>query len=327
MKIVNRTAGWLTVAGIILLTSTLSAYGEDPVITVQKAADVNGVSITMMALNTEYRQMLKQKGISEEDVPADQVGIFKKELLDSLINQELLYQESQRNNVAIDEGLVNTTVSKAKESFGNEDAYRSALKDANMQEDDLSDRIRKTLAINQLVEEKISQQVVVTDEEAKAYYEKNPDSFQRTEKVRASHILVKVERDAGESKRVAAREKLKNIKRKINDGEDFAQLARENSECPSSENGGELGYFERGKMVPAFEEAAFATAPGSVSDIVQTDYGYHLINVTDKIDPGTISFETVQDDLKDFMARQKVQTGVSALLDVLKKDAKIESYL
>jgi peptidyl-prolyl cis-trans isomerase C len=327
MRYINRTAGWLTVAGILFLVSAISAFAEDPVITVKKAADVNGVTITMMTLNSEFRQVLKQQGLSEDAIPADQVGEYKKEILDSLINQELLYQESQKNQIRVDEEDVNSTVLKAKGSFETEEAYQAALKDANMQEGDLNERIRKTLAINQLVEEKISQQVDVTDEDAKAYYDSNPESFQRTEKVRASHILIKVDRDAGEAKKVAAKEKIKNLQRRVREGEDFAELAKENSECPSSENGGELGYFERGKMVQEFEEAAFSTAVGSISDVVQTDYGYHLVKVTDKIEPGVIAFETVKDDLKDFMLQQKVQVAVSAFLDSLKNDAEIEMYL
>jgi len=323
----NRISWWLITAGIACLVLSSFAFAADPVITVKKAADVNGVSITMMTLNNEYRQALKQQGISEEDIPADQVPAVKKELLDSLVNQELLYQACQKNNITVDEEQVDASVLKAKENFESEEAYKNALKDANMEESELTDRIRRTLAINQLVDEKIGGKVVVTDEEAQEYYDTHPDSFQRTEKVRASHILVKIDRDAGESKQVVAREKIENIQQRIKAGEDFAQLAKENSDCPSSANGGDLGYFERGKMVPEFEDAAFGLEVGRVSDIVQTDYGYHLIKATDRIEAGTIAYETVKDDLTDFLRRQKIQTGASEYLEELRKEATIEEYL
>ena len=327
MRHSNRISGWLTFAGIALLVSASSTFAADPVITVKKAADVNGVSITMMNLNNEYRQVLKQKGITEEDIPADQVTTFKKELLDSLINQELLFQECQKSNISIAEESVNDSLSKVKENFESEEQYQSALKDANIKESELSSRIRETLAINELVDEKISRNVVVTDEEAQVYYDEHPDSFQRTEKVRASHILVKVDENAGEAKKVAAREKIENIRRRVMAGEDFAQLAKENSDCPSSSEGGELGYFERGKMVQEFEDAAFALEPGEVSDVVQTQFGYHLIKVTDKVEGGTIAYETVKSDLEEFLRQKKIQAAVSSYIETLRNDATIQIYL
>lgn len=329
MSHANRISGWLLVFGIVSMTSIFSAFAEDPVITIKKAADVNGVSITMLTLNDEYRQVLKQQGIAEEDIPADQVTAFKKELLRSLINQELLFQECRKNNISVDEESVSASILKAREAFENEEAYQSALKDANMRESDFSARIRRTLTINKLVDEKIGWYIVVTEEESKEYYDSYPDLFQRAEMVRASHILAKVARDAGEAEIKAAREKIESIEKRINAGEDFARLARENSDCPSSENGGELGYFERGEiqMAQEFEDAAFALAPGSVSDIVQTDFGFHLIKVTDRKEAGTIAYETVRSDLEDYLRQQKIMTEVSSQIENLRRDASIETYL
>lgn len=327
MRLSNRLPCWLIITGFALLIPTFSAFGADPVITVKKAADVNGVSITMMTLNNEYREVLKQRGITEEDIPADQVTDYKKKLLNSLVNQELLFQESQKNNISIEEENVNASLSKVKENFESNEAYENALKDANMKESDIATRIRKNLAINLFVREKISNHVVVTDEESRGYYETHPDSFHRLEKVRASHILVKVDRGAGEAKKVAALEKIKNIQRRLGAGEDFAKLAKENSDCPSGVKGGELGYFERGKMVTEFEDAAFALDLDVVSDIVQTEYGYHLIKVTDKIEGGTIEYGTVKTELEDFLKQKKIQAEVSSLIETLQNDATIKIYL
>lgn len=327
MRHTNKMSGWLIMSGIALLVSTFSAFAADPVITAKKAADVNGVTISMLSLNNEYRQTLKQQGITEEDIPADRVTEVKKELLDSLINQELLFQMCQKSDISVDEQNVNTSLSKVRENFESEEAFQSALKDANMKESDLSARIRKTLAINQLVDEKISRNVVVTDEESREYYDTHPETFMKTEEVRASHILVKVDRDAGEAEKVAALEKIENIQRRIQAGEDFAQLAKENSDCPSSANGGDLGYFERGKMVQEFEDAAFSLKTGSVSDVVQTDYGFHLIKVTDRSEPEAIAYETVKSELEDYLKQKKIQTEVSSFIETLRNDATIEIYL
>ncbi len=326
MRHKNTTCGWLITVGIALLISTNPVFADDAVITEKKAADVNGVSITMLTLNNEYRQVLKQQGVTDEQMATEQETEYKKQVLDSLIDQELLYQECRENNISATEDSVNASLEKAMGSFENEEAYRNALKDANMQEGDLETRIRRSLAINMLVDEKIGQSVTVTDEEIRVYYDSHLDSFQRSEKVRASHILVKMNRD-DEAEKDAALEKIENIRQRINAGEDFAQLATENSDCPSSENGGDLGYFERGKMVQEFEDAAFALEPANVSNIVQTDFGLHLIKVTDRIEADTMSYEAVKSDLADFIERQKISTGVASLIETLRIAATFETYL
>jgi len=311
----------------MVLMTVLPVIAAEPVITAKKAADVNGTVITMMELNNEYRQVLKQQGIAEENVGEEAGAEMKKQILDSLINQELLYQECQKNNISVDEQNVDDSFKSIKAGFETEEDYKNALKDANIQEEDLINRLRRSLAINELVNNQITQHVTVTAEESLAYYESNPDSFKRTEKVRASHILVLVAEDAGEAKKVAAMEKINSIKKKIRDGGDFAQLAKEYSDCPSAEKGGDLGYFERGKMVQEFENAAFAMNTGDVSDVVTTQYGYHLIKVTDKIEAGTVAYEKVKSDLEDYMKQQEISSGVTALIETIRKDAEITTYL
>ena len=318
---------WLITSGFIILMCAPSAFGANPVITVQKAADVNGVAISIRDLDGEYTQLLKQQGTSEKDIPQDKVEEIKKEVLDSLINQELLYQESQKKNIVVSQEEIDSSIAKAKAKFDSEEAYQNALKDAGMLESELEARIRRVLAINALVEQQISPKVVVTDEESKAYYDTHPDSFKEPEKVRASHILVKVDKNAGEAEKVAAKEKIQMIQKKLKAGGDFAQLAKEYSDCPSAPNGGDLVYFERGKMVPEFEKAAFALAPGAVSDVVQTDFGYHLIKVVDKKEADTVSYDSVKSDLQAFMKKKKLKQEVTSLLETLRKDAKIETYL
>jgi peptidyl-prolyl cis-trans isomerase C len=319
---------WLILSGLIVLLLTFSALAADPVITKQKAASINGVIISMNDLNNEYRQFLKQKGATENDIPADKALEVKKGLLDNLINQELLFQESKKKNIVVEEAAVAGSIAKVKETFENEDAYQKALKDANIKGNDLEARLRRSLAINALVDEQIGRDLVVTDEESKQYYDTHPDAFVEAEQVRASHILIKADKAAGESKKVAAKEKIKTLQRKIKEGEDFAKLARENSEDPSSSaNGGDLGYFKKGAMVKEFEDAAFALTPGAVSDIVETQFGYHLIKAADKKEAGTISYDTVKNNLQNFLKQQKRSKEVSLLLETLRKGAKIETFL
>lgn len=327
MKLATGNFSRMMLSGLVVLAAAFSAIAADPVITEQKAADINGIVISMKALNNEYRQLLKQRGTSENDVTSEQALQIKKELLDSLIDQELLYQESIKKSIVVNEAAVADSIAKVKEKFDTEDAYRNALKDANIEGNDLEERVRRALAINMFVEEQIRRNIVVADEESKQYYDTHPDAFREAEQVRASHILVKVDQDAGESKKVVAKEKIADIQRKIKKGGDFAQLARENSDCPSSAEGGDLGYFKKGAMVKEFEDAAFALTSGEVSDIVETQFGYHLIKVMDKKEAGTLSYDAVKSDLQNFLKNQKLNKEVSLLLETLRKGSKIELFL
>ena len=129
------------------------------------------------------------------------------------------------------------------------------------------------------------------------------------------------------SKKAAARNKIEEIQHRVQKGEDFAALAKEFSQGPSSAKGGDLGYFGQGQMVKPFEEAAFAIMPGDVSDIVQTKFGYHLSKVIDKKSQTTIAFKDIKDRLGRYLKQQKVQKEVSLCIQKLKEKAKVERFL
>ena len=143
-------------------------------------------------------------------------------------------------------------------------------------------QVGQASAIQKLLEMEVYPQAMVSEKESRIFFENNPQYFKRPEEVKASHILIQVAPDANDEEKLAARKKIEDIQKKIEAGDDFADLARQYSEGPSNVNGGDLGYFDRKKMVKPFSDAAFDLKPGQVSDIVETQFGYHLIKVYDK---------------------------------------------
>ena len=135
--------------------------------------------------------------------------------------------------------------------------------------------------------------IEVTSGEVKAFYEDNKEMFQKSETVKAKHILVEDEAKANE------------LMAAIEAGLDFAEAAKVNSTCPSSAQGGDLGEFGKGQMVPAFEEAAFAAEVGKVVGPVKTDFGYHLILVEAHNEASTMTFDEVRDQIKAQLSQQK----------------------
>lgn len=154
--------------------------------------------------------------------------------------------------------------------------------------------------------------VTVTDEEVKAFYESNPDMFKGEESVRAKHILVDSE------------EKAKEVKAAIDGGLSFEEAAKENSSCPSSSQGGDLGAFTRGRMVPEFEDAAFALAIGEVSEPVKTQFGYHLIKVEEKTAEVVKSFDEVKDQLQVNLLSQKQNGAYINFINKLKEEQDVK---
>lgn len=146
-----------------------------------------------------------------------------------------------------------------------------------------------------------------TDEEIKKYYDDNMDKFQKGESVNASHILVDSEEKANE------------LLSKINAGElSFEDAARNNSTCPSKDNGGNLGEFTKGQMVPEFDEAVFAMKEGEISSPVKTQFGYHLIKLISKSEASTYSFEEVKDQLVEVVNQEKKQAAFQSKINQLK---------
>ncbi|MCU0615121.1 MAG: peptidylprolyl isomerase [Desulfobacterales bacterium] len=144
--------------------------------------------------------------------------------------------------------------------------------------------------------------------------------------VKASHILIKLDPQADEAQKIEARKKIEDIAKKLSAGEDFAELAKNYSECPSSANGGDLGSFRRGQMVQAFEDAAFSMNPGETSPVVETHFGFHIIKVSEKQPEGTFPLEEVKPQIQQVLTREKVQKLLEKDIENLKSKADIETF-
>jgi len=201
---------------------------------------------------------------------------------ESVINQKLLYNEASKLNLD-----KNAAVQKQIEEA------------------------RKEIIIKEFLRREIEDKVVVSDEDAKKYYEANKDKFKESEKIKVSHILVETEADAND------------ILAKLNGGADFAALAKEKSTCPSKEKGGELGLISKGQTVPEFENAAFALQAGQVSGVVKSQFGYHIIKVTEKEPEKLLSFNDVKDQLKQMLLADKQKERFEQILKDLKDKNKV----
>jgi peptidyl-prolyl cis-trans isomerase C len=173
------------------------------------------------------------------------------------------------------------------------------------------EEVTKEILIKEYLKKEIEEKAAVSDADAKAYYDGNKDKFKEPEKIKVSHILVDNEAEA------------KDILAKLKGGADFAALAKEKSTCSSKDKGGDLGLIARGQTVPEFEQAAFALKPGQLSDVVKSQFGYHIIKVTEKQPEKELSFDEVKDQLKQMLLSQKQKERFDSLLKELKDRNKV----
>lgn len=316
----------LVIALTIVAVATLVSAEEKPV-PEDNIALVNGVAITKAEFDRGMARVQRQLTGMGRPLGDSHLAKMQEDVLVSLIESELLYQESQKEGIKIDEAAIDEQLAAVKKRFPDEAEFQEALNEQNVFEADIRSDFRRGKAVEQLIDEKVVSKISVSDEETMGYYDQNLNLFKQPEQVQASHILIKADPDADESQKAQAREELEGIRRKLQEGEDFAALAKEFSQGPSSTKGGDLGYFGRGQMVKPFEEAAFALEPGEVSDIVQTRFGYHLIKVTDKKAESAIPYDDVKDRLEQYLKQRKIQKEVSLYVEGLKAKAELERFV
>jgi peptidyl-prolyl cis-trans isomerase C len=283
-------------------------------------ARVNGEAVT----KADFDRLVRNMELGNGPVPAERRDEILRGALDQLVTYTVLQQEAKARHITITDGEVESRMAAMQRQFPDEKAFQKALADRNMTLERLRADARVDMVINKLLDEEMSKQPAPTDAQVREFYDKRPEKFKEPETVRASHVLVKVDEQADAATRQKARAKIEGVLKQARSGADFAKLAREHSDDGSAQQGGDLSYFARGQMVRPFEEAAFALKPGEVSDVVTTQFGYHVIKVTDRKPGAPVPFERVSDRIKQHLTEQGKQEHAKAFIDGLKNKSKIE---
>ena len=310
------------VAAVIVIGWRVDAQqGPAPLRDNDVVAHVNGAVI--------YRKSVRdivQGVLSVQDTPPDAATVTKlaDDALTSLISLELLYQESQARGVVVSDAAIDEEISRTRSQFPDQKAFDAALKAKGMSIADLRQDTRKTMAVNRLLESTAWKDIRVPPERLKEFYEQNREEFKHPAQTRASHILVRVPEGASTAQRNAARERAQSLLDKLHAGADFAQLAQQNSDDPgSAAHGGDLGYFAKGEMVDSFEHQASALAPGQLSGVVSTPYGFDIIKVTDRRGADYETLDEARERITAVLTKTERERRESELVAQLRQKAKI----
>jgi len=282
----------LALAGVVLIVLAVvfgTAFSKN-----DEVASVEGESINKDEL---YDILVKQYGT---------------DTLSYLIDNKIVDIEADKENIKVSDQGIDEEMQVYIDSYGGEEAFNSVLEQSGVSKADIETDIVNYLKIVKLLESDID----ITDEEMKTHFEENKESYNEAEQVEASHILVADEATASE------------VKEKLAAGEDFAALAKEYStDTSNAQSGGELGFFAKGEMAAEFEEAAFSMNIGDISEPVQTEFGYHIISVTDKKEAKEAVYEDHKDEIKQTLFDEAVQTEYTTWITDKREKLDIENTL
>lgn len=288
-------------------------------------ARVNGEDISRADFERALQNMEARAG---GPVPADQRDRIYRDLLDQLVGYALLTQETKSRNVVVPDADVDARISQIRGQFPSEEAFEQMLTERTLTMEQMRADARQDMAVAKMINDEVESKVAVTPEQVTDFYAKNPDQFLEPERVRASHILISIPENADAAARAEARQKAEQILKDVTAGQDFGALAKEHSQDPGSAvNGGDLGFFQQGQMVGPFNDAAFSLAPGSTSDLVETNFGYHIIRVAEKEPGRTVPLDDVRPQVEQYLQNVTREEQTDAFVAALKAKGTVEIYI
>ena len=289
-------------------------------------AQVNSVDISRDAISRELKkaaQKYKKRGMP---LNADQEKSAAKKLIDDEIGRTLLVLKAKDLGINITKDMLEKQLKEVKAKFRSDAVFGHKLADQGMTLDQYKAELETDLYMDQTIKKEVEPKIQVNENEARDYYEKNKHKFTSQEKVRASIILLKFNPSQGKAGEQKALKKFESILDQVRNGADFAAMARKFSQDSLASKGGDLGFFTRKQMLPAFSERAFKMKAGEVSDIFRTGHGFHVLKVTDRKPAGASPFEVKKEKIKNFLIQKKVSQATLDYIEVLKKQAKIKTY-
>lgn len=286
---------------------------------------VNGKPVPQSAIDYELGRLLQfySQYLSEDQV-RQQMGVLRDRAKDQAIGARLLFDEAERLQIEVPEADLDARIAQYEEQCGGKEAFAALLEKQHINPVEFREQTRRGRRVDKLIEMHSAGLSDPTEEEMREHFEAHSEEYVRGEQAQAQHILVSPKGEGAAAKE-EARAKILDIKHKVEAGEDFSSLAAAHSDCPSGKQaGGSLGWFGRGAMVPEFDEAVFSMKDGEVSDVVETQFGFHIIKKVAHIDAESPTFEEAREKILEFLRHARRGEALSAFVAELREKAVIE---
>jgi peptidyl-prolyl cis-trans isomerase C len=277
---------------------------------------MQGVQMNMMQMSRQVPQQQLSK----------MAGQIYQNVTDTLVANILLTKAAEKSSLTVNDEELAKEIATIEANAPEGTSLKDALAENKIDYAEWQADLRKQMLVRKLVEEKTANVTNASAVDIAKFYEENVDSFKVPESVTASHILLAFKPEDTDATKAQKKKDLEKIRADILAGGDFAAIAGEKSDCPSSKQGGNLGTFARGQMVPEFETAAFSQEIGAVGDVVETQFGYHLIKVADRQQAGIRPLAEVKDRLQEYLNGKNKQEALLAYIEELKAKADIKTH-
>lgn len=267
----------------------------------------------------EITRMMKKRGVPEAQFEK-MIQSFKPQIVDGLVTRALISQACAEKKISVSDEELAAKISAFEKNLPKNLTLAGVLKQSGLTREMFENDMREQLKLEKLLQ--IGQ---ATEEQVIAYYEENKARFfEKPEMTHARHILITVKQGDTEEQKKEKRARAEQLLKQLREEKaDFAKLAEENSDCPSKAMGGDLGEFRRGQMVKEFEEAAFSMQTNEISGVVETQFGYHIIQTLGHSEPKTLELDEVRDRIVEALKGRAIQEKAETFLDGMRKDAKI----
>jgi parvulin-like peptidyl-prolyl isomerase len=309
-------------------TTTTPTINPSDLFTNSILAKGKGVSVSQSQLDDALIGIKTTAAARGQTIPPAQMTLLEQRILQQLIDLQLLNAKATEADKAAGKELTDKRLAEIKSNAGSEEALDTQLKAAGMTRSELISKMTEELTAQTVLKRELK--VSISDEDVKKFYDDNPAKFEKPEMVRAAHVLISTKdmttgKDLSDEQKAAKKKVAEEVLKKARAGEDFAKLAKEYSDDPGSKDKGGEYTFPRGQMVPEFEAAAFTLKTNQVSDIVTTQFGYHIIKLYEKIPAKKTELDDkTKEDIKEYLTQQEIQKQIPDYTKKLQKEADVQ---
>jgi len=329
-----KSPAWPAILTCALLQLPATVHGDppdksaalfsDPVVATGKNFEIKRSQVDDAFIDYNASIVASGHAIAEQDR-----ALVRAKVLDHLIISKILLQKATEEDKTNVLKLVEDEIAKARTNAPSPEAFDEQIKAKGMTLAQVRDQAVEKQLIQRILVREATNGIVIADADVKKFYEDNPDKFKKPERVRVAHILVATTDPATQQPLPLEKkkEKLKlanELKARAEKGEDFAALVKQYSDDPGSKSKGGEYTFPRGQMVPEFEAASFSMKVNQISDPVETQFGYHIIKLLEKLPASTEDFAKAEPAIRDYLIEQAAEKRLPAYFEKLKAAADVK---
>lgn len=310
------------------VSASPSSPGVAPTGSSAVVIDVDGSKLTKGQVEAEVKRIMSLTKKQMPDSRLDQAREnARKQVINDFIAKTLLTNEMKRLNISASDAEVQEAQEHVKNDLPKGMTIEDLMKKNKITKEQMNEDLRFRIKISKLVMMQMPGKLKPTDKEINDFYQKNRDKFKMPESVHVRHILVAKAPGDDDKAKAEKKAKAEDLRKQLLAGANFAEIAKKNSDCPSKETGGDLGSFTRGEMVKQFEDAAFSQEVNAIGPVVETEYGFHVIQVLERHGTKALALDDrMKGNISAFLEQQKQQEAFNAILKKLRDKAKITAY-